>query len=192
MTSNINYSTIDTTYPKAGQDNDSQGFRDNFTAISSGLSTAKSEITALQTNVVLVADLSSGSTVVNNLQGSSITNGSYNKLYGTSYNPGAVSTPTNIDLHNGEMQIFTLSTDLTMTFTNWPVDTQYGKVRVQLKSDGNAARTVAFITSNGGTITPESGFPNPFSLNVNGKFKAVEAWTYNGGATVFMNYLGEF
>ena len=30
MASNINPNNIDTTYPVAGQDNDSQGFRDNF------------------------------------------------------------------------------------------------------------------------------------------------------------------
>ena len=31
MTSSINPNNIDGTYPIAGQDNDSQGFRDNFT-----------------------------------------------------------------------------------------------------------------------------------------------------------------
>ena len=33
MASNINPNNVDTTYPIAGQDNDSQGFRDNFTNI---------------------------------------------------------------------------------------------------------------------------------------------------------------
>ena len=32
MSSNIVPGNIDGTYPKAGQDNSSQGFRDNFTA----------------------------------------------------------------------------------------------------------------------------------------------------------------
>ena len=31
MTSQINFNNIDGTYPIAGQDNSSQGFRDNFT-----------------------------------------------------------------------------------------------------------------------------------------------------------------
>ena len=33
MTSAINPNNIDSAYPVAGQDNDSQGFRDNFTNI---------------------------------------------------------------------------------------------------------------------------------------------------------------
>lgn len=48
MTSLINPTNIDGTYPIAGQDNDSQGFRDNFTNIKNNLETARIEITALQ------------------------------------------------------------------------------------------------------------------------------------------------
>jgi len=51
MTSLIYPNNIDTTYPVAGQDNDTQGFRTNFTNIKNNLQTAKDEITALQGNV---------------------------------------------------------------------------------------------------------------------------------------------
>jgi hypothetical protein len=51
MTSQINPSSIDITYPIAGQDNDSQGFRTNFKNIQTGLETARSEITALQSDL---------------------------------------------------------------------------------------------------------------------------------------------
>ena len=44
MTSQINFGAISTTYPVAGVDNNSQGFRDNFTAISAGLAVAKTEL----------------------------------------------------------------------------------------------------------------------------------------------------
>ena len=40
MSSNINPNNIDTAYPVAGQDNDSQGFRDNFTNIKTNFSSA--------------------------------------------------------------------------------------------------------------------------------------------------------
>ena len=52
MTSNINYSGIDAAYPIAGQDNDSQGFRDNFSAIQTALAIAGSEISNLQSNTL--------------------------------------------------------------------------------------------------------------------------------------------
>jgi len=49
MASNINPVNIDITYPIAGQDNDTKGFRDNFTSIKNNFSTAAKEITAIQT-----------------------------------------------------------------------------------------------------------------------------------------------
>lgn len=48
MASNINPTIIDITYPIAGQDNDTQGFRDNFSSIKNNFSVAKSEISAIQ------------------------------------------------------------------------------------------------------------------------------------------------
>jgi hypothetical protein len=48
----IVYSTINENFPAAGQDNDSQGFRDNFARIKTALGTAQGEITYLNTNAV--------------------------------------------------------------------------------------------------------------------------------------------
>ena len=42
----IDTSKIDTSYPVPGQDNDSQGFRTNFTNIRDALDTAKAELDA--------------------------------------------------------------------------------------------------------------------------------------------------
>ena len=48
MASKIVPSNIDITYPMAGQDNDTQGFRTNFQNIRNNLAQAATEITALQ------------------------------------------------------------------------------------------------------------------------------------------------
>ena len=53
MASNIVDTTIDDTYPVAGIDNDSQGFRDNFNIIKSNFVAAKAELTELQNNAIL-------------------------------------------------------------------------------------------------------------------------------------------
>ena len=50
MASNINDTGVNKDYPVAGQDNDSQGFRDNFNVIKDNFVAAKSEIETLQTN----------------------------------------------------------------------------------------------------------------------------------------------
>ena len=54
MTSSITSTTInsiDNTYPKSGQNNSTQGFRDNFTRIRENFQYAKDDIEALQDNV---------------------------------------------------------------------------------------------------------------------------------------------
>jgi hypothetical protein len=48
MASNINPTNIDVTYPIAGQDNDTQGFRDNFTNIKNNFTVTRNEISDLQ------------------------------------------------------------------------------------------------------------------------------------------------
>jgi len=70
MASNINPQNIDGAYPVAGQDNDSQGFRDNFTNTRTNFSFAAAEITDLQNKAVLKAALDG--TVLNNDMGGSI------------------------------------------------------------------------------------------------------------------------
>jgi hypothetical protein len=51
MASNINPNIINITYPVAGQDNDTQGFRDNFSNIKNNFSAAATEISALQASL---------------------------------------------------------------------------------------------------------------------------------------------
>ena len=195
--SNINYASISTTYPVAGQDNNSQGFRDNFTNISSALATAKSEITALQTNAVLTVDLATSTTpVTNNLLGSSITNGLYSQFNGIFFNGGSVPTSVNINLNNGPIQQFTASGNCTLTFNNWPT-TGYSVIRVMLYGDQVQARTVTLSTSGGGTFRTATGWtggtgPVTVAVGASGKYEVIEAWTVNAGATVFVKAVGEY
>ena len=53
MTSQINPENIDASYPVAGQPNNTQGFRDNFTAIQTYFQAAENEINDLQSKAVL-------------------------------------------------------------------------------------------------------------------------------------------
>jgi hypothetical protein len=200
--SNINFASISTTYPVAGQDNDSQGFRDNFTNISAALATAKSEITALQTNTVLTVDLATSTTpVTNNLLGSTLNNGQYVQLNGVFFNGGTVAVSANINVNNGPVQQFTASGACTLTFNNWPTTGQFSLVRVILVGDQVQTRNVVFSTSNAGLIKLEStwknsagqtsvSLPATLQLNVNGGYTIIEAWTVDGGATVFMKQAG--
>ena len=65
MASNINPYNIDGNFPLAGQDNPSQGFRDNFTNTKNNFLYAQSEITDLQEKAILIQPLNGQS--LNNL-----------------------------------------------------------------------------------------------------------------------------
>ena len=75
MTSTVtNYTkTFDETYPKAGADNNSQQFRDNFTAIKGAFTATSNELSDLQNKVVLKSALA-GSTLTNDFAYNSISN----------------------------------------------------------------------------------------------------------------------
>ena len=190
MTSQINFSTIDTTFPIAGQDNDSQGFRDNFDAIKTGLATAKSEITDVQTRAVVVAT-PENTPATNDMNGSTIKNGTYVNLHSEIYNGGLRNDITYVDADKGDFQVFSLHNDITLNFRNWPVGDLFAKIRVQVASDGTGNFTPT-ISTTGGTITKSYDFPTPFTLSTDGTPQVIEAWTYNAGATVFVRHLGEY
>ena len=52
MTSNIDPNNIDPTFPQPSQNNDSQGFRDNFAAIQLNFERAEEEISNIQSILI--------------------------------------------------------------------------------------------------------------------------------------------
>ena len=136
MSSQINNSNIDSTYPVAGKDNDSQGFRDNFSAIKSNFALAQAELTDLQSKVLLKAALT-GDTLTNDLGGNNLSNGSHTNFHGTAYTQ-TVTNSANIDILKGDLQACTLTSNSTLTFINWPVSGNYAKVRLHAKSNGSS------------------------------------------------------
>jgi len=170
--SNIAYSTILTNYPTPGQDNSTQGFRDNFQTIYTALETANLEVSRLQTRTVLAADLTSsgGTPVVNNLNGSQITNGLFNQFSGIYYpqlqldntSPNYLSMTS--DFTNGVMQQFSIKyTNTAIEFINWPQNgtptnsSYYSVQRLMIKSnDLTSVKTVTFTTEKSGSVVASS------------------------------------
>lgn len=196
MTSQINFGAIDITFPIPGQDNDSNGFRQNFAAIQSGLEQAKSEITDLQAKAVLKETLGTETaTVANNLTGSTIYGGLYRQINGVVPNDGLiiVSDGTgDVDLDQGPFQVIQIQNqDATLRFTNWMSDpVQYSCVRLHLASDGNS-RVVTFGTESAGNVILEDTLTDitlPADAQVH---TVIEAWTYDG-TNVFVRQLGTF
>jgi hypothetical protein len=190
MTSAITPNTISTTFPVAGQDNDSQGFRDNFAEIVANFSHAESEITALQTNSVDVTKS------VNNLLGSTLSNGLFTQLSATLNVANGVSGAYSIDLSIGAAQKFILNGDATLTFTNWP---QYNGVTIystaiiiiEATGSGSFSYTPTFAATSGGQIYKATGFPSPLTISSTSATHLIEAISVDH-QNVFLRYLGAF
>jgi len=116
MTSQVNPNNIDGTYPVAGQDNDSQGFRDNFTNIRNNFTYIKAEVEDLQSKAVLKTALTN-TTIDNNLQGNAIVGASLTSYRETYNDIGSVSGSITVDFTNGNFQKITMSGSTTLAFS---------------------------------------------------------------------------
>lgn len=123
MSSNINPNNIDGTYPIAGQDNNSQGFRDNFTQTKVNFQYAADEITALQDNVILKGPLTVGGTVNNNLDGALLYDATMQDFAATRVDLGTLSGTCTVNYASGHYQTVTISSSITLAFSNFPVGT---------------------------------------------------------------------
>jgi hypothetical protein len=131
MTSAINPNNIDGTYPVAGQDNNSQGFRDNFTNIKTNFQYAEDEITDLQNNAVLKSALS-GTVLNNNMLGSILSNAELNDMGYTRLALGTTGGSVSIDYSVGTYQTLTTNASVSLGFANWPAAGVAGEVYLQL------------------------------------------------------------
>ena len=208
MASNINDTGVNSSYPIAGQDNDSQGFRDNFTVISNNFVAAKSEITTLQTTTAQGVTYTPGDETnpnVNDFLASTLQNANFKNTTETAYVASAtVQTSQNINLDNGAYQEFTVGADITLTLANWSSTTaKTGRIRLHIKSDqtpgSSTNRTVTFASNaGGGTIKTNNNWPTGDLTAVIGApagastFYAFEFVSYDSGATVWAEYLGSY
>jgi hypothetical protein len=147
MASNINANNIDGTYPVAGQDNDSQGFRDNFTNTKTNFQYAKDEITDLQTKAILKAPLSGGGNieVINNMGGSPLINYRAQDVSYTFVDLGSVTGSQNINYELGPYQQLSTSASVNLAFTGWPAAGIAAQVTV-LVNVTNVAHTITLTS----------------------------------------------
>lgn len=123
--STINTNGINVNYPVPGQNNSSQGFRDNFTAIKTNLDTAGTEITDLQNKVVLKSALAN-MTLNNDMANTLISNAATRSFRSTTYNLGnALAGTVIIDASLADVQYGAVGENIVLQFGSWaPTGTQ--------------------------------------------------------------------
>lgn len=182
-------------YPVPGVDNDSQGFRDRYNQIQTNINIVKEEISTLITD-------SAKLNTDNNFGGNKITNAN---LSGSTVaaNIAQDADPITGDTlsipHSGGsvhvIRVGTSENPLTLSFTNWPAETddsgsRFAKITLIVNADsgiGGGGRNIVWpnnvkfnYSSAENTITPAGTDPA----------KIFEVFTYDAGTTLFVNYLG--
>ena len=139
--SNINPNNINGAYPVAGVDNDSQGFRDNFTNIVTNFTYAQSELNDLQSKSILKSALS-GTTLNNNMAGTLISGALIQDFRETEFDNGPISTNVILDHTRGHVQKVTTNGTITIGFSNFPTAGTVGRIRLKLVISNSTDRVI--------------------------------------------------
>ena len=182
MTSAINPNNIDGAYPVAGQDNDSQGFRDNFTNTKTNFEYAADEITDLQNKAVLKAALTGG-TLNNNMAGSLLSNAQLQDMSETRVALGTISGTATIDYSAGPYYTLTTSGPVSLSFTNFSVAGTVSRVRVQITVTSTAHTLTLPAAVSVGTFNIQGIISNVIYFNSPDTYE-YEFETSDGGTTI--------
>ena len=182
MTSAINPNDIDGAYPVAGQDNDSQGFRDNFTNTKTNFEYAADEITDLQNKAVLKAALTGG-VLDNNMAGSLLSNAQLQDMSETRVALGTISGTATIDYSAGSYYTLTTSGSVSLSFTNFSVAGTASRVRVKITVASTAHTVTLPAAVSVGTSNIQGISSNVITFNLTGTYE-FEFETVDAGTTI--------
>lgn len=184
MTSNINPNNIDGTYPVAGQDNNSQGFRDNFTNTKTNFQYAAQEITDLQNNAILKSALA-GTTLNNDLLGSLVYNGVVAGFGLTRVALGTVSGSQTINYAVGHFHTLTTAGSVSLAFSNFPASGTTGIVYVQVTvaSTAHTLTLPAAVSVNARGVQGLNTSTNVLTFAATGTY-LFQFITSDGGSTI--------
>jgi hypothetical protein len=190
VTSNINFAAINENFPVAGQDNDTQTFRDNFDTIKTNFSSAKTEITDLQDNS---ARTDQDNDFLYNVVGSLTLQDAY--LRKKDYGAAIVAGTQDVSFKQAMYHVIKLGANTSLSFTEFPTGAvditglgQIGKATLELYGDGSA-RTITFTTTGGTVIKKSPGFPGSVTVTSDTNPVIIEVWQHSA-TVIWMNYLG--
>ncbi len=190
MTSNINFAAINENFPVAGQDNDTQTFRDNFDTIKTNFSSAKTEITDLQDNS---ARTDQDNDFLYNVVGSLTLQDAY--LRKKDYGAAIIAGTQDVSFKQAMYHVIKLGANTSLSFTEFPtgaVDVtglgQIGKATLELYGDGTA-RIITFTTTGATVIKKSPGFPGSVTVTSATNPVIIEVWQHSD-TVIWMNYLG--
>jgi len=170
-----NYSnSINVNFPVPGEDNDSQGFRNNFSKIQSALTVASKEITNIQNGAVNL-------NTTNDFGENIVKRATFQATSLISVDNGSVSGVVEVDFQTGSYQKYAVNVNThTFTVVNWPSDNKCGVVTLEITPN-----TSSQININLGGITTllsRTSFPVSYTQTTPILW---QLWSYDNGDTVF-------
>jgi hypothetical protein len=191
LTSLINFAAINENFPVAGQDNDTQVFRDNFDTIKTNFSEAKTEIEDLQDNVArtdTTSDFNYNIVATVTLQDA--------VLLKRDYGAAIVAATQEVSFKQALYHIIKFGANCAIQLIDFPtaeVDAlgvgSCGKITLELYGDGTA-RTLTF-TPTGTTVFKKLNFPGTLTVTSATNPVIIEVWQHSTDI-IFLNYLGQF
>jgi hypothetical protein len=197
----IDYTGINVNFPVAGQDNDSQTFRDNYAAIYSAFAQTDGVLTVLNTSTARL-------NTTNEFQGNTIQHAVLQNVV-QEYNGPTDVTNTNpyvLQFNAAGFHEFENVTTTTFKVSAWPNSTDwasssyYAQVRIKVNPDATVGVwngawgkcTIDFASNiTGGTVHKESIQTLPYnSTSTNSQIWDV--WTTNGGSDIYVKFVGSY
>jgi hypothetical protein len=192
LTSNINFAAINENFPVAGQDNDTQVFRDNFDTIKTNFSEAKTEIEDLQAN-------SSRTDTTSDFNYNIVTTVTLQDavLLKRDYGAAIVAATQEVSFKQALYHVIKFGANCAIELVDFPVTEvdvlgfgSCGKITLELYGDGTA-RTLTFTPSGSTVFKKSSGFPGTLTVTSATNPVIIEVWQHDVNV-IFLNYLGPF
>jgi hypothetical protein len=171
---------INVNFPVAGEDNDSQGFRSNFSRIQNSLISAGQQLDSLQINSVRL------DSPQNDFNGNVIKRASFQSCseYVNDRSGEPTTSTFTVNYDQGTYQQFSINSGTTyFTISHWP-DSGLGSIKLEITPSTGSTSTVDFIygttryVSTSSSLLPASY--NQFEVPV-----VWELWTTDSGSTIF-------
>lgn len=190
MTSLINFAAINENFPVAGQDNDTQVFRDNFDTIKTNFSAAKTEITDLQNNAARKDQ--ANDFLGNIVQSVTLSDAALRKK---DYGSPITAVFVDVSFKQAMYHVIKFGGNCAIQLMEFPtavVDAaglgSVGKATLELYGDGTA-RTITFTVSGTTVLKKSPGFPGTVTVTSAANPIIIEVWQHSTGI-IWLNYLG--
>jgi len=187
----INTGGIDTAYPVAGADNDSQGFRDNFSNIKQAIDDAKSALSTLEgKSPSLQSD--------NDFNDNTVTKVVLQDSAFKAPTAETLSGETNVDYSAGHYRRLICTSEIgetnTVVITNFAPAEALSHMTLEVRSNNTNQKDFNFSTPTGNILTDTTNLDlsSDFRLtDTNAKY-IFEVWSPDQGANIFVYYKGKF